>query len=64
MTKNFKKLTLSITASALLAGDKAFALDPAITNFGYIQDGDIGKMTIFNASDPSKQKQCHQIGME
>ena len=52
MTKNFKKLTLSITASALLAGN-AFALDPAITNFGYIQNGDIGKMTILSFS-------CHR----
>ena len=34
MTKKLKKLTLSVTASALLAGN-AFALDSAITNFGY-----------------------------
>lgn len=64
MTKNFKKITLSLTASAVLVGN-AFALDPAITNFGYIQAGseysglsdkEPQNMTIFNASNPAKQK--------
>ena len=53
MTKNFKKTTLSLTASAVLVGN-AFALDPAITNFGYVNGG--GNLTIFNTSNPNKKK--------
>ena len=53
MTKNLKKLTLSITASALLAGN-AFALDPAITNFGYIYTGT--DLSIFDSGNPSQVK--------
>lgn len=54
MTKNLKKLTLSITASALLAGN-AFALDSAITNFGYT-NSQAGDFTIFDFANPSKSK--------
>ncbi len=53
MTQTFSKLTLSVAASAVLASS-AFALDPAITNFGYVNGG--GNLTIFNASDPTKIK--------
>lgn len=42
MTKNFKKITLSLTASAVLVGN-AFALDPAITNFGYVNNNSINQ---------------------
>ncbi|MDK9692795.1 MAG: autotransporter domain-containing protein [Sulfurimonas sp.] len=53
MTQNLSKLTLSVAASAVLA-TSSFALDPAITNFGYVNGG--GNLTIFNASDPTKTK--------
>jgi len=53
MTKNFKKITLSLTASAVLAGN-AFALDPAITNFGYV--GGNSSVSIFNTTNPSQVK--------
>ena len=53
MTKNLKKLTLSITVSALLAGN-AFALDPAITNFGYVYTGT--DLSIFDSENPTKVK--------
>lgn len=40
MTKNFKKITLSVATSAILVGN-VFALDPAVTNFGYVGGNDI-----------------------
>ncbi|MFA7572027.1 MAG: autotransporter domain-containing protein [Sulfurimonadaceae bacterium] len=61
MTKNFKKITLSLTASAVLVGN-AFALDPAITNFGYL-GGYNGITTIFNASNPNKKKIFSDTGL-
>lgn len=54
MTKNIKKITLSLTASAVLVGN-AFALDPAITNFGYVGGSNIPS-SIFDASNPTKKK--------
>ena len=54
MTKNFKKITLSVATSAILVGN-AFALDPAITNFGYVGGSGI-PLSIFDASDPTKIK--------
>lgn len=56
MTHKFKKLTLSVATSALLA-NSAFALDPAITNFGYVA-GD-GTSLIFNISNPSNIKEYY-----
>ncbi|MDX9795937.1 MAG: autotransporter domain-containing protein, partial [Arcobacteraceae bacterium] len=53
MTKNFKKITLSLTASAVLVGN-AFALDPAITNFGVL-GADSTPLSLFNASNPTKK---------
>ena len=53
MTQNLSKLTLSVAASAVIV-TSSFALDPAITNFGYVNGG--GNLTIFNASDPTKTK--------
>lgn len=54
MTKPLTKLTLSVAASAVLASS-AFALDPAITNFGYV--GGMGvPFSIFNAADPNQNK--------
>jgi autotransporter-associated beta strand protein/YVTN family beta-propeller protein len=53
MTKKFKKTTLSLTASAVLVGN-AFALDPAITNFGYV--GGNSSISIFNTTNPSQVK--------
>lgn len=58
MTKTLKKLTLSVAASAVLVSS-AFALDPAITNFGYIQ-GD--SLSLFDMSDPSKVKNIGIVG--
>ncbi|MCX6051069.1 MAG: YncE family protein [Campylobacterales bacterium] len=54
MTKPLTKLTLSVAASAVLVSS-AFALDPAVTNFGYVYGGS-NNLTIFNASDPTKIK--------
>lgn len=53
MTRKLSKFTLSIAASAVIVG-QAYALDPAITNFGYVNGG--GNLTIFDASDPTKIK--------
>ena len=70
MTKKLKKLTLSVTASALLAGN-AFALDSAITNFGYQNievcvDIDcydtINKNQIFDVANPTKVKTLNEGG--
>lgn len=59
MTHKFKKLTLSVATSALLA-NSAFALDSAITNFGYVGgDNSLSNNTplsIFDASNPTKIK--------
>ena len=59
MTKNFKKITLSLTASAVLVGN-AFALDPAITNFGYVGGNNI-PLSIFDAADPTKKKSINGL---
>lgn len=56
MTKNFKKITLSLATSAVLVGN-AFALDPAITNFGYVSSTEENTLTIFDISDPTKHKE-------
>lgn len=54
MINTYKKLILSIAASAVIVG-QAYALDPAITNFGYV-GGDNIPLSIFDASDPTKIK--------
>jgi len=61
MTKKLSKLTLSVAASAVLASS-AFALDPAITNFGYISG--YSSLTIFDASDPTKIKNIANSGSQ
>ena len=57
MTHKFKKLTLSVATSALLA-NSAFALDSAITNFGFsLVNGEMGHtITIFDSANLSKTK--------
>ncbi len=60
MTHKFKKLTLSVATSALLVGN-AFALDSAITNFGYVGGNNI-PLSIFDASDPTKIKSISGLG--
>jgi DNA-binding beta-propeller fold protein YncE len=60
MTHKFKKLTLSVATSALLA-NSAFALDSAITNFGYVGGNNI-PLSIFDASDPTKIKSISGLG--
>ena len=60
MTHKFKKITLSLAASAVLVGN-AFALDPAITNFGVL-GADSTPLSLFNASDPTKKLSISGLG--
>jgi autotransporter-associated beta strand protein/YVTN family beta-propeller protein len=62
MTKTLSKLTLSVAASAVLASS-AFALDPAVTNFGYVKLNN-NSLTIFDASDPARQKTLTGIDLD
>ncbi len=51
MTSKLSRISISIITSTVLASS-AFALDTAITNFGYMTVG--ADFAIFNASDPTK----------